>query len=72
MSNEVKKGDNVGPPKEPRGDSLTTPDDPEFARQKAPKKSCRTTARCCASLPSRRVRTIPEVLVRSKCGIRNS
>ena len=35
MNNEVKKGDNVGPPKEPRGDSLTTPDDPEFARQKA-------------------------------------
>ena len=35
MSNEVKKSDNVGPPKEPRGDSRTTPDDPEFARQKA-------------------------------------
>ena len=31
----MKKDDNVGSSKEPRGDSRTTPDDPEFARQKA-------------------------------------
>ncbi len=35
MSSKVKKGDQVESPEVPKGVPPTTPDDPEYARQKA-------------------------------------